>query len=130
MRLGAVALLVRDYDEAIAWFTDKLGFVLLEDSPRGDGKRWVRMAADRDAQTSLLLARAADDEQAAQVGRFAGGRVGVFLEVDDFDATHARLLASGVHFLETPRDEPYGKVAVFTDLYDNRWDLLEYRRGR
>jgi catechol 2,3-dioxygenase-like lactoylglutathione lyase family enzyme len=124
MRLGTVALVVRDYDEAIAWFTQVLGFVLLEDEPRGPGKRWVRVAAARDAQTALLLARAADETQAAHVGRFAGGRVGLFLEVDDFDATHARLLALGVLFRETPRREAYGSVAVFEDLYGNRWDLL------
>ena len=124
MRLGTVALVVRDYDEAIAWFTQVLGFVLLEDEPRGGGKRWVRVAASRDAQTALLLARAADDTQAAHVGRFAGGRVGLFLQVDDFDATHARLLALGVRFCETPRREAYGSVAVFEDLYGNRWDLL------
>jgi catechol 2,3-dioxygenase-like lactoylglutathione lyase family enzyme len=128
MRLGTVALVVRDYDEAIAWFTQVLGFVLLEDEPRGPGKRWVRVAASPDAQTALLLARAADEAQAAHVGRFAGGRVGLFLEVDDFDATHVRLLALGVRFCESPRDEPYGKVAVFEDLYGNRWDLLQYRR--
>jgi catechol 2,3-dioxygenase-like lactoylglutathione lyase family enzyme len=124
MRLGTVALVVRDYDEAIAWFTQVLGFVLLEDEPRGPGKRWVRVAATRDAQTALLLARAADATQAAHVGRFAGGRVGLFLDVDDFAATHARLLSLGVRFCESPRHEPYGTVAVFEDLYGNRWDLL------
>ena len=123
-RLGIVALVVRDYDEAIAWFTQVLGFVLVEDAPREAGKRWVRVAASADAETSLLLARAANDAQAAHVGRFAGGRVGLFLQVDDFDATHATLLARGVHFRETPRHEAYGKVAVFEDLYGNRWDLL------
>jgi catechol 2,3-dioxygenase-like lactoylglutathione lyase family enzyme len=123
-RLSCVALVVRDYDEAIAWFRDALGFVLLEDTPRGPGKRWVRMAASADAQTSLLLARAVGDEQLAAIGHFAGGRVGLFLEVDDFDATHARMLAKGVRFCEAPRRESYGSVAVFEDLYGNRWDLL------
>ena len=123
-RLSMVALVVRDYDEAIAWFTGVLGFVLLEDTPREPGKRWVRVAASRDAGTALLLARAANEAQAAQVGRFAGGRVGLFLETDDFAATHATLLARGVRFLEAPRHEDYGSVAVFEDLYGNRWDLI------
>ena len=122
--LARVTLVVRDYDEAIAWFTGVLGFVLLEDTPREPGKRWVRVAAARDAGTALLLARAANDAQAAQVGRFAGGRVGLFLETDDFAATHATLLARGVRFMEAPRHEDYGSVAVFEDLYGNRWDLI------
>ena len=124
LRLSLTAYLVRDYDEAIAWFTGVLGFVLLEDTPREPGKRWVRVAASRDATTALLLARAANDAQLAHVGRFAGGRVGLFLETDDFAATHARMLAKGVHFCEQPRHESYGSVAVFEDLYGNRWDLL------
>ena len=124
LRLAMTALLVRDYDEAIAWFTGVLGFVLLEDTPREPGKRWVRVAASQDAETALLLARAANEAQVSHVGRFAGGRVGLFLETDDFDATHALLLARGVHFIETPRAEDYGKVAVFEDLYGNRWDLI------
>jgi catechol 2,3-dioxygenase-like lactoylglutathione lyase family enzyme len=118
------ALLVSDYDEAIAWFTGVLGFALLEDTPREPGKRWVRVAASREAGHALLLARAANEAQAAQVGRFAGGRVGLFLETDDFAATHATLLARGVRFLEAPRHEAYGSVAVFEDLYGNRWDLI------
>jgi catechol 2,3-dioxygenase-like lactoylglutathione lyase family enzyme len=124
LRLSLVALIVRDYDEAIAWFTGVLGFVLLEDTPREPGKRWVRVAASRDSGTALLLARAANDAQLAQVGTFAGGRVGLFLETDDFAATHAGLLARGVAFMEAPRSEEYGKVAVFVDLYGNRWDLI------
>ena len=124
MRLAYVALLVRDYDEAIAWFTHALGWVLQEDSPREAGKRWVRVAPTREAANGLLLARAANDEQAAQVGRFAGGRVGLFVHTDDFDADHAGMRARGVHFVELPRHEDYGKVAVFEDLYGNRWDLI------
>ena len=124
LRLALTAYLVRDYDEAIAWFTNVLGFVLLEDTPREPGKRWVRVAASRDAGTALLLARAANETQAAQVGRFAGGRVGLFLETDDFAATHATLLARGVRFREQPRHESYGSVAVFEDLYGNPWDLI------
>jgi len=124
VRLAYVALLVRDYDEAIAWFTGALGWVLLEDTPRGPGKRWVRVAPSAASANGLLLARAADEAQQAQVGRFAGGRVGLFVHSDDFAADHAAMLARGVRFLESPRHEEYGKVAVFEDLYGNRWDLV------
>jgi len=128
-RLATVALLVRDYDEAIAWFTGVLGFVLLEDAPREGGKRWVRVGANADGGgAALLLARAVGDEQLAQVGRQAGGRVALFLEVDDFAGEFAVLAARGVQFAERPRAEPYGQVAVFVDLYGNRWDLLETPR--
>jgi catechol 2,3-dioxygenase-like lactoylglutathione lyase family enzyme len=126
-RIATVALLVRDYDEAIAWFTRALGFVLLEDSPREAGKRWVVVAPSAGHGAALLLARAADDEQRAQVGRFAGGRVGLFLETGDFARDHAAMTAHGVEFLEAPRDEAYGRVVKFLDLYGNRWDLLETR---
>ena len=122
-RLATIAFLVRDYDEAIAWFTTALGFRLMEDTPLGGGKRWVRVAADGGG-SALLLAKAVGD-QIDGIGRQAAGRVGFFLEVTDFDAAHARMLAAGVHFNEAPRAEPYGRVAVFTDLYGNRWDLLE-----
>jgi catechol 2,3-dioxygenase-like lactoylglutathione lyase family enzyme len=124
MRLAYVALLVRDYDEAIAWFTGALGWALLEDTPREPGKRWVRVAPAPDSPNGLLLARAANAVQLAQVGRFAGGRVGLFVHSDDFDADHAAMLARGVRFVESPRHEEYGKVAVFEDLYGNRWDLV------
>jgi len=124
-RLGAISYLVADYDEAIAWFTDVLGFTLIEDTPLGGGKRWVRVAADPSAGTPLLLARASDDAQRAQLGRQAGGRVFLFLETDDFARDHARMQARGVQFREAPRHEPYGTVAVFVDLYGNPWDLLQ-----
>ncbi|WP_439638384.1 VOC family protein [Nevskia sp.] len=124
-RLGAISYLVADYDEAIAWFTDVLGFTLIEDTPLGGGKRWVRVAADPSAGTPLLLARASDDAQRAQLGRQAGGRVFLFLETDDFAGDHARMQARGVQFREAPRHEPYGTVAVFVDLYGNPWDLLQ-----
>jgi len=127
-RLASVALLVRDYDEAIAWYTGTLGFALLEDTPLGDGKRWVRVAPPGADGTSLLLARAANPAQSGRVGDQAGGRVGWFLHTDDFDRDHAALHARGVRFAEAPRTEPYGRVAVFEDLYGNRWDLLEPRR--
>ncbi|WP_146909711.1 VOC family protein [Arenimonas daejeonensis] len=125
--LGALSLLVRDYDEAIAWYVGVLGFELLEDTPLGPDKRWVRVAPPGASGTCLLLARAADDRQRALVGGQGGGRVWLFLHTDDFAADHARMLAAGVRFLESPRHEAYGSVAVFEDLYGNRWDLLQRR---
>jgi catechol 2,3-dioxygenase-like lactoylglutathione lyase family enzyme len=123
--LAHLAFLVRDYDEAIAWFTGVLGFALLEDTPLGGGKRFVRVAPAGSPGASLLLARAATPEQAACAGRQAGGRVFLFLHTDDFARDHARLLAKGVRFRESPRRESYGTVAVFEDLYGNPWDLVE-----
>jgi len=128
-QLGAGALLVRDYDEAIAWFTHVLGFVLVEDTPLGAGKRWVRVAPSAGGGTTLLLARAVGAAQLAAVGRQAGGRVWLFLQTDDFAGDHAALRARGVRFLEEPRHESYGSVAVFEDLCGNQWDLLG-PRGR
>lgn len=122
--LAHVALLVRDYDEAIAFFSDKMRFVLVEDSPRSPGKRWVVMAP-RGGGASILLARAATDEQRACIGKHAGGRVGWFLHTDDFDEEYAYMKARGVVFTEEPRAEEYGKVVVFLDLYGNKWDLIE-----
>lgn len=126
-RLALVAYLARDYDEAIAWFRAALDWRLLEDTDMGGGKRWVRMAPDADAATQFLIARAVDD-QLDHVGRHAGGRVGYFLHCDDFAASHARMRAAGVAFEEAPRHEAYGIVAVFRDLYGNRWDLIEPAR--
>jgi catechol 2,3-dioxygenase-like lactoylglutathione lyase family enzyme len=127
LALRRVALLVRDYDEAIAWFTRVLGFALVEDTPVAGGKRWVVVAPAGPGGASLLLARAATDEQRARVGDQTGGRVFLFLETDDFARDHAALVARGVRFAEPPRAEPYGTVAVFLDLYGNRWDLVESR---
>lgn len=124
MRLGLVAFLVSDYDEAIRWFTEKLGFALVEDAPAGPGKRWV-VVAPPGGGTALLLACAADEAQRAFIGRQAGGRVGWFLETDDFARDHAAMTTKGVRFLETPRKEAYGVVAVFEDLYGGKWDLIE-----
>lgn len=123
-QLGAVALLVRDYDEAITWFTQALGFVLVEDTPLGAGKRWVRVAPAGGAGAALVLARAVGAEQLAAVGRQGGGRVWLFLRTDDCARDHAAMRARGVRFLEEPRRESYGTVAVFVDLHGNRWDLL------
>jgi catechol 2,3-dioxygenase-like lactoylglutathione lyase family enzyme len=123
--LALTTLLVNDYDEAIAWYTGPLGFSLREDTPLGDGKRWVVIAPPGSSGAGLLLARAATEEQRAAVGRQAGGRVFLFLHTDDFRADYARMRAAGVHFRETPREEPYAIVAVFEDLYGNPWDLLQ-----
>ncbi|MFD9872396.1 VOC family protein [Streptomyces niveus] len=123
-RIALVTLVVRDYDEAIAFYTGPLGFELVEDTNRGDGSRWV-VVGPRGGVAALLLARAADDTQRATVGAQTGGRVGFFLHTDDFARDHARMTAAGVRFLEEPRHEPYGSVAVFEDLYGNRWDLLQ-----
>lgn len=122
MHLSLTAFLVRDYDEAIAWFTGALGFSLTEDTDQGGGKRWV-VVTPVGGGSGLLLARAVG-EQAAAVGRQMGGRVGWFLETDDFAGDHARMAAAGVRFAEAPRVEAYGTVAVFEDLYGGRWDLI------
>jgi len=129
--LAHVALLVRDYDEAIAWFTERLGFTLLADTPLSATKRWVLVApaagAGGERAAALLLARAATPEQEAHVGRQGGGRVFLFLHTDDVARDHAAMRARGVTFVEAPRDEPYGTVVVFEDLYGNRWDLVQPR---
>ncbi len=126
--INTVALLVRAYDDAIAFFTVAMRFTLLEDTDLGHGKRWVRVAPAGSPGAVLLLAQAATPEQAAVVGRQGGGRVMWFLETGDFAADHAHMLAHGVHFREAPRHELYGTVAVFEDLYGNPWDLIQ-RRG-
>ena len=126
--IATIALVVRDYDEAIAFYRDKAGFLLIEDTPLGEGKRWVTMAPRGQAGARLLLARADGIEQEAAIGRQAGGRVMLFLETDDFAGDHTHMIANGVTFLEAPRHEPYGSVAVFVDLYGNKWDLIEPRR--
>jgi catechol 2,3-dioxygenase-like lactoylglutathione lyase family enzyme len=122
-----VSLVVDEYDPAIEFFVGTLGFDLVEDSPAltndGRAKRWI-VVRPPGAQTGILLARADGDEQRAVTGRQAGGRVGFFLRVDDFDASFERLSAAGVRFVTSPRDEPYGPVAVFLDVAGNRWDLL------
>lgn len=124
-RLSLTTLLVDDYDRAIAWFTGALGFHLQQDVDQGGGKRWVVVSPATDGAAGLLLARASSDVQAARIGDQTGGRVGFFLETDDFARDHAAMLAAGVEFLEAPRKEPYATVAVFRDLYGNTWDLLE-----
>ncbi|TDB32817.1 VOC family protein [Stenotrophomonas sp. TEPEL] len=125
-RIALTTLVVADYDEAIAWYTGKLGFHLLDDIDQGS-KRWVVVGPTDGSAAALLLARASDDEQRSRIGNQTGGRVGFFLNTDDFRRDHAAMLAAGVQFLEEPREEPYATVAVFRDLYGNTWDLLEPR---
>ncbi|MGW3892796.1 VOC family protein [Micromonospora chokoriensis] len=125
--LGLVALLVREYDEAIDFYVGGLGFELVEDTRRPDGSRWVVVRPAGARETALLLARASTVEQQARVGDQTGGRVGLFLYTEDFARDHARMVAAGVRFVEEPRHEAYGSVAVFIDLYGNRWDLLQPR---
>jgi catechol 2,3-dioxygenase-like lactoylglutathione lyase family enzyme len=122
--IGQVALVVRDYDEAIEFFTQKLRFRLIEDIAQGD-KRWVLVAPPNSAGTALLLAQASTPEQESRIGNQTGGRVFLFLHTDDFARDHAKMKERGIKFLETPREEAYGTVAVFEDLYGNKWDLLE-----
>jgi len=123
-RIALTTLVVADYDEAIAWYTGALGFSLLRDIDQGD-KRWVVVGPADGNAAALLLARASNDEQRARIGNQTGGRVGFFLNTDDFWRDHAAMTARGVVFLETPREEVYATVAVFRDLYGNTWDLLE-----
>jgi catechol 2,3-dioxygenase-like lactoylglutathione lyase family enzyme len=123
--IGYVALVVRDYDEARTWYCEALGFDLVEDTPLPDGKRWLLVAPPGSRETRLLLARAATPEQEKSIGAQAGGRVFLFLHTSDFWADYRSMRGKGVHFCEEPRKEAYGTVAVFEDLYGNRWDLLQ-----
>ena len=123
MRLALTALLVRDYDEAIDWYVNILGFRLAADDDQGDGKRWV--VIEDEAGRGVLLAKAKKPEELAAVGNQHGGRVGFFLQVENFEDAYGRLAAAGVTFDENPRHESYGSVVVFRDLYGNRWDLIE-----
>jgi catechol 2,3-dioxygenase-like lactoylglutathione lyase family enzyme len=128
LRLATLTLVVRDYDEAIAWFTEKLGFTLLEDTPLSAEKRWVVVApSGGETGAGLLLAKAANPAQLAAVGNQTGGRVFLFLHTDDFGRDYDAFRARGVPFREPPREEAYGTVAVFEDLYGNAWDLIQPR---
>ena len=124
-----VALVVRDYDEAIAFYTEKLNFTLVEDTyqPEQD-KRWVVVAPPGSSGTTLLLARASEPEQEACIGNQTGGRVFLFLNTDDFWRDYHAMRAAGIRFIRDPKVAPYGTVAVFEDLYGNRWDLLELKQ--
>jgi catechol 2,3-dioxygenase-like lactoylglutathione lyase family enzyme len=130
-KLALLSILVPDYDDGIAFFVGKMGFDLLEDSDLGQGKRWVRVAPSG-AETAFLLAKAVGDRQVDAIGNQGGGRVWLFLQTDDFDGDYARMRGKGVPPFqvmpteEVPRDEPYGKVAVFCDPFGNRWDLIAF----
>jgi len=123
--LAHVTFLVRDYDEALAFFTESLGFRVVENSPLPGNKRWLVVAPPGSQGASLLLALAATPEQLQQVGNQGGGRVFLFLHTDDFWRDYRLMLAANIKFLESPRQEPYGTVAVFEDLHGNKWDLLQ-----
>ncbi len=123
--IALITYLVRDYDEAITWFQKALGFKLFEKTNMGDDKRWVVVGSDSISGARFLLAKAASPEQFAHIGKAAGDRVAFFLHTDDFDRDKNIMLNAGVQFLEQPRVEAYGTVAVFRDLYGNRWDLLQ-----
>ncbi len=123
-KLSLVSLVVRDYDEAIAFYTGCLGFTLEADTDMGEGKRWV-VVRPPSGGTGILLAEAKNEDEASRIGNQTGGRVFLFLETDDFSRDHAAMLAKGVKFREAPRHEPYGTVAVFEDLYGNMFDLIE-----
>jgi len=123
--LAGVSLVVNDYDEAIEFYTRKLSFTLLEDTQMSETKRWVVIAPPGSTGCTLLLAKAANDAQKAAVGNQTGGRVFLFLHTDNFDRDYKQMQEAGIEFIESPRQEAYGKVVVFADLYGNRWDLIE-----
>jgi len=128
--LGLTALVVSDYDEALAFYVGKLCFELREDTLLSSDKRWVVVAPPGSVESGILLAKAANARQAQAVGNQSGGRVFLFLITDDFDRDHEQFLRRGVKFVDAPRREPYGTVAVFEDLYGNRWDLIERKERR
>jgi catechol 2,3-dioxygenase-like lactoylglutathione lyase family enzyme len=123
-RIAHLALVVKDYDEAIQWYTETLGFELVEDTRLSETKRWVLVAPKGEGYCKILLAKAANEEQASRIGNQAGGRVFLFLHTDDFWRDYERLLEKNVRFIRPPAAEPYGTVAVFEDLYGNLWDLI------
>ncbi len=131
--LGYVALLVRDYDEALAYYTQKLGFRVVEDSPskdrNGEPKRWILISPQGSTGTNLLLAKASSPGEISRIGNQTGGRVFLFLHTDDFWRDYHSLIARDVKFVREPREESYGTVAVFEDLYGNMWDLLQLKRS-
>ena len=123
--IGSIALVVKDYDEAIEFYTQKLNFELVEDTHLGEGKRWVLISPPNSSRTSLLLAKATTPEQISAIGNQTGGRVFLFLHTNDFWRDYNLMLSKGVTFTEEPRVEPYGTVVVFEDLYGTKWDLLQ-----
>lgn len=130
VEIGYVTLVVADYDEALIWYRERLGFVVVEDSPIEEGKRWVLIPPPGSSGTCLLLGKAANDRQKGRVGDQTGGRVFLFLHTDDFWRDFHEMQKRGVRFCEEPRQESYGTVVVFEDLYGNRWDLLELKVGQ
>ncbi|MGC1649572.1 MAG: VOC family protein [Candidatus Sulfotelmatobacter sp.] len=126
-KLGCIALVVRDYDEAIRFYTHSLGFRLIEDTDLGGGKRWVRVRPPGSTGTELLLAKAVNPEQASRIGNQTGGRVFLFLHTDDFWRDYRAMTERGVKFVRPQSEESYGTVAVFEDLYGNQWDLLQLK---
>ena len=131
--IAHITLVVRDYDEAIAFFTQSLGLELIEDTPstdrQGHNKRWVLIAPRGSRGTQILLAKASNEEEASRIGNQTGGRVFLFLHTDDFWRDYNAMQEKGVKFVREPKEEPYGTVAVFEDLYGNKWDLLQPKRG-
>ena len=125
-QIGSVTFLVKDYDEAIEFFVNKLQFDLIEDSQLNETKRWVVVSPKGSSGTSLLLAKAATEEQERSVGNQTGGRVAFFLHTDNFNRDYDRMMDKGVNFLESPREEKFGKVVIFQDLYGNKWDFIEF----
>jgi len=125
--IGEIAVLVRDYEEAIAWFTQKLGFAFIADAPIPPAERWVTVASPG-SQAAVRLARAETERQRQQIGHQSDERVLLYLHTDDFERDHAAYAARGVRFVEAPRHENYGTVTVFEDLYGNRWDLIQLKR--
>lgn len=125
-KIGEISLVVKDYDEAIEFYTTKLPFTLVEDIDVGDGQRWVVVSPkDANGGANIVFGKAKGEQQLAAVGQQTGGRVFLFLHTDDFYRDHQVMLDNGVSFLESPREEPYGVVAVFEDLYGNKWDLIQ-----
>jgi catechol 2,3-dioxygenase-like lactoylglutathione lyase family enzyme len=122
-----LALVVKDYDEAIAFYTQKLNFDLLEDTVMSETKRWVLVAPKGTSGTALLLAKGVGEEQQSRIGNQTGGRVFLFLKTDDFDRDYKEMIEKGIHFVREPQEQDYGKVAVFADLYGNLWDLIEFK---
>ena len=128
--LGMMTILVDTYDRGIEYFTNSLGFSLIEDSVLSPEKRWVVIAPNQSEGARILLAQATSPSQVAAIGNQTGGRVGLFLYTDDFDGDYSRMLARGVDFIETPRAEKYGKVALFRDIFGNKWDFIEGVAGK
>lgn len=128
-RIVHIALVVEDYDDAIKFYTEKLNFTLIEDTPQSETKRWVLIAPNNSKECTLLLAKGVGDEQKSRIGNQTGGRVFLFLETDDFWRDYNDFIAKGVKFVREPKAEDYGTVAVFADLYGNLWDLVEWKKA-